>query len=283
MQQSESKKDMERLKDRLSPSFLGEDKNFFKEKLCLDVGCGSNFNGTLSMLKHGAKHVTALDLDESILELSSKLLSKYHKSRYDLVFSNVLNLNLKNDVFDFTYCVGVLHHTRDVLLGLKELVRVTKPGGRIFIETYGFGGVIRELSDLLRNKYQNDNKFRDIIDNLSEQEFSNFFYFLKHTMKKQNDKNFTSLNLNFMKKMFDKSLVLTIKDIICSPVYHQNSEKELRQYLKKFGCHEIKRLKYYPRFYNIRKFLSPLYYQYENKYSELLYGDGVIKLIASKK
>ncbi len=65
--QGENKGIFNRLTQLMSPNYLKEEDNFFKGKICLDAGCGSNANSTYSMLKYGAEKVYAFDLDESIV------------------------------------------------------------------------------------------------------------------------------------------------------------------------------------------------------------------------
>ena len=43
-QQGDSKKILDRLKALLNPAYLKENDDFFKGKICLDAGCGSNAN-----------------------------------------------------------------------------------------------------------------------------------------------------------------------------------------------------------------------------------------------
>jgi SAM-dependent methyltransferase len=40
------------------------------------------------------------------------------------------------DQFDFGYCLGVLHHTPDVAAGLRDAVRVLKPGAPLLLYLY---------------------------------------------------------------------------------------------------------------------------------------------------
>ncbi|AQZ16067.1 HMT1 (YBR034C) [Zygosaccharomyces parabailii] len=53
---------------------IAQNKDFFKDKIVLDVGCGT---GILSMFaaKHGAKHVIGVDMS-SIIEMAKKLVEK---------------------------------------------------------------------------------------------------------------------------------------------------------------------------------------------------------------
>ena len=61
-----------RLLSLLSTDFLKVKKDFFKDKICLDAGCGSNANATTSMINMGAKMVFPMDLDDTIFEILPK-------------------------------------------------------------------------------------------------------------------------------------------------------------------------------------------------------------------
>ena len=49
---------------------------------------------------------------------------------------DILNIPFQNDKYDYTICVAVIHHlscTEKRIKAVEELVRITKPGGEIFI------------------------------------------------------------------------------------------------------------------------------------------------------
>ena len=89
--------------------------------------------------------------------------------------------------------------------------------------------------------------------------------------------------MEIIKSLFDEDLVLTIKDRITAPVYHEHSEEELVLFLNNSGFSKIERLERFPTYTNVRRFLSPLYYKYDSKFSKILYGSGNIQLKASNK
>ena len=266
-----------RLVGLLSEEHLEVEKDFFKGKVCLDAGCGSNANASLSMLKMGCKKVYPMDLDDTIFEIAPELLKDFDGS-YELKVGSVLDLPFENDFFDFTHCAGVLHHTADVKQGIKELVRVTKPGSHIQIETFGKDGLVRDITTLLRNKYKSNKDFANLIEKLSHKDIQEFIDWTFLIMLKNGDEYSNNFPSDLSKTLFDEDLVLTIKDRIMAPVYHENSEQELTNWLKEFGCIKIKRLTRYPVMKNFRRFLAPMYSEYQSKYARLLYGDGNISL-----
>ena len=279
--QGDDKEIFSRLVQLLNPNYLKEKDDFFKGKVCLDAGCGSNANSTYSMLKHGAKKVYAFDLDETIFEKTPKYLKEF-EGKYELKVDNVLNMQYEDNFFDFVHCAGVLHHTTDLPAGIKELARVTKEGGILVITTYGKGGLVRELTSYLRDKYKTDNEFKTLIDKIAAQYFERFFQEIFSIMSNNDDRPINLPTKDIMRSMFDEDLALTIKDRVKSPVYLEHSEEEIISFLREAGFPLTYRLSRYPIYTNIRKFLSPLYYQYSSEFSKLLYGSGDIQIKAKK-
>lgn len=272
----------QRLRRLLSPAYLQVPRNYFAGRICLDAGCGSNANATYSMLSHGAERVYASDLDGTVLKSAPKYLQRF-KGRYELSVGTVLDLPFQDNFFDFVHCAGVLHHTRDVYRGLNELARVTKPGGILVFSVYGKGGLAREITSLLRDKYARDEGFRQLIDNLTDRQIQAGVQWILQEMTRQGDQWGKKVPMRLVAQLFDKDLVLTIRDRIKAPVYHENSEEELVGWLKDHGFTQIQRLTRYPRYRNVRRFLSPLYYAYDHQLARLFYGSGFVQLKAVKE
>lgn len=53
-----------------------------------------------------------------------------------IIKSSALNAPLKNDIFDFAYSFGVLHHTADPQRGLSEIRRILKKNSPVFLYLY---------------------------------------------------------------------------------------------------------------------------------------------------
>lgn len=95
-----------------------------------DIGCGSGyFLPIYSEVGITKEQITALDL-------SSTNIENLKKRGYNAICGNVLFLPFPDNVSDFTICNGVIHHTRHPFLAFKELVRITKPGGYIYLNVY---------------------------------------------------------------------------------------------------------------------------------------------------
>ena len=82
--------------------------------------------------------------------------------------------------------------------------------------------------------------------------------------------------------LFDDDLVLTIKDRITAPAYHEHDAEEITEAFQDLGFTDIARLTRYPEYKNFRRFLSPLYDNYDSRFAKLLYGSGSVQLKAVK-
>lgn len=115
----------------------GFDLTWFKGRRCLDAGTGSG-RYAVAMAMCGAAEVVGCDVSDTGLatarERAAGLPITFQKA-------SVLALPFPDASFDFVCCAGVLHHTTDLQKGLDEVVRVLKPGGKLFLLLYGAGGL----------------------------------------------------------------------------------------------------------------------------------------------
>ncbi len=97
----------------------------------LDYGAGSgNLTGHLTSL--GIK-TTAADLSQNFLNLVKQRYS--HTNLLSTLLVNGTDLsNIPDNSFDLAATYSVLHHVPDYLGIIKEMVRVLKPGGIIYID-----------------------------------------------------------------------------------------------------------------------------------------------------
>jgi len=98
---------------------LREQGQVAKEKRVLDVGCGAK---PYYPFFAGAAEYVGIDVVES--------------PSADLVGA-VESLPIEDDGFDIVLCTQVLEHVDDPAAAVRELHRVTKPGGRVLASTHG--------------------------------------------------------------------------------------------------------------------------------------------------
>jgi len=95
----------------------------------LDVGAGSGtISATLAALVPDG-HVTALDKNEAILPRARANAQAAGVSNIDFQQGDVNQLSLSDGSFDITHCHQMLCHLSDPAAALREMLRVTKPGG----------------------------------------------------------------------------------------------------------------------------------------------------------
>lgn len=89
------------------------------------------------MSKLSPKKNIAID-HKSIIKLN---LRNKNPKNINFIRGNVQKTKFKNCTFDFINCYGVLHHTENIEKGIKELLRVLKENGYLFLYIYGSGGI----------------------------------------------------------------------------------------------------------------------------------------------
>lgn len=130
--------------DRLSGHTLSEDRFFsdtqwdrewIKDKLILDAGCGAG-RFTDVALSAGAR-VVAIDLSSAIDACYATM--KIHGDKIDCLQASLFELPFRKEVFDGVYCIGVIQHTPDPQAVMSGLPKFAKPGGKIVYNFYEEG------------------------------------------------------------------------------------------------------------------------------------------------
>lgn len=100
--------------------------SFFKDKLCLDAGCG-NGRYTYALQQLGAK-VESFDISEKAIQKCKKINTKAY-------VQDIMELK-PNPTFDFVLCWGVLHHLEKPCKGFKQVASQVKPKGVFHVMVY---------------------------------------------------------------------------------------------------------------------------------------------------
>jgi 2-polyprenyl-3-methyl-5-hydroxy-6-metoxy-1,4-benzoquinol methylase len=107
------------------------DASFFPGKVGLDTGCGFGRH-IYNAASFGAEMV-GVDISAAI---ESTYANTKHLPNVHLVQANLYALPFQPAVFDFAYCIGVLHHLPDPEAGFRAVVSMVKPKGAVFIWVY---------------------------------------------------------------------------------------------------------------------------------------------------
>lgn len=120
----------------------------------LDAGCGPGaITEAMAELVGERGQVTALDLSQERLLEARRLCA--HRPNVSLVQADVRSTGLPQDSFDYTFCQFVLQYLPDRHLAVQELVRLTRPGGKVVLSDIdGFGLSNWPFPDSLRQGSQ---------------------------------------------------------------------------------------------------------------------------------
>jgi ubiquinone/menaquinone biosynthesis C-methylase UbiE len=124
--------------------------NVFEGARCLDAGCGGG-RATILMAEAGASEVVALDLSETNVETTRMRAQQRGLGNVVAHQASLLEVPYEDGSFDIVWSNGVLHHTGDTDGSLKEIARLLKPGGWMWLYLYGSGGIYWHMVDWVRD------------------------------------------------------------------------------------------------------------------------------------
>lgn len=104
---------------------------FVKNKLVLDVACGSGY-GSYYLLEKGAKQVVGIDIDQKTIEYAKK---RYKKKNLIFIKGSAENLPLQEKAFDLVVSLETIEHLKNQHLFLKEIKRVLRKDGLFVMST----------------------------------------------------------------------------------------------------------------------------------------------------
>lgn len=115
------------------PFSLFVDFGSLEGKDVLDVGTGSGI--ATQLLAEAGAHVTGVDLTDWAVETTRRRLAAFGLDA-DVRQADAEQLPFEDASFDLVFSWGVIHHSSDMDRALAELVRVTRPGGRLVLMVY---------------------------------------------------------------------------------------------------------------------------------------------------
>ena len=274
---------------KVNEEFFKLENGYFKNKKVLDVGCGSLVRNSIAYTLLGSDDVTALELGNDWFETAREniKINNVNPDSIKFVSASVDELPFKDNTFDFVSCDSVITHLANqeqVIKTIQEACRVTKKGGNLFISFMSGGGLIEtKLSDASKEHYRENDKFKDFIDNLQPKDLHDGVDFILEAMVKHKEAGiFEKSIIKSFKKLLDEDFCIGLQNTVQSDTRDTQSLEFVNNILEQNGFSKIVRLKRYISRNNIRKFVAPLHYYSENRFSQLLYGDGWIDGISKK-
>jgi SAM-dependent methyltransferase len=126
--------------DRVLGDYDEEAGNYFsvvpaeitQDAVVLDAGCGMG-RWARHAASLGVRRLYAVDFSRAIDQASRTLEEAGHAH---CVQADLCRLPFRDGTFDFTYCLGVLHHLQDPDVGMSSLNRVTRADGALLVYLY---------------------------------------------------------------------------------------------------------------------------------------------------
>ncbi|MFH1832159.1 MAG: class I SAM-dependent methyltransferase [bacterium] len=103
-----------------------------KKVLEVGVGAGTDF---VQWVRAGTQ-AHGVDLTQEAIDNVQHRLRLYNLDACDIRVADAEKLSYETNSFDLVYSWGVIHHSPDTIQCLREIIRVTKPGGTIKVMIY---------------------------------------------------------------------------------------------------------------------------------------------------
>lgn len=118
----------------------------------LDVGCGTGATLEAIVRTHPEAQAWGLDLSAEMIAKARERLAwvgEHAGGAVDLQVADAEHLPLADAAVDLVLCVDSLHHYPDAEAALREMRRVTRPGGRLVIGEWRLAAPLRQLMNWL--------------------------------------------------------------------------------------------------------------------------------------
>ena len=126
------------------------------QETVLDVATGTGHSAiALSTFVGANGRVTGIDLSPDMLQVARENVNKAGLDNIDLQLGDAENLSFEDESFDKVVCASGIFFLPDMLAGLKEWLRVTKPGGVVAFSSFG-ETAFNPMREMYANRIQNN-------------------------------------------------------------------------------------------------------------------------------
>jgi SAM-dependent methyltransferase len=121
-------------------------------KTIMETGCGTGRICFFLAKTFPNSRVVGTDISKDSIELCQKGKNERKAANADFKIMDTNKLGYGDDYFDVTLCEGLLQHIPSDITGLREMVRVTKPGGLVFASVVNFNSFPHTIYKMIRGK-----------------------------------------------------------------------------------------------------------------------------------
>ena len=118
----------------------------------LDVGCGTGATLEAIVRAHPEVHAWGIDLSAEMIAKARERLAGADgrpAGQVELRVADAEHVPLADDAVDLVVCVDSLHHYPDPAAALREMRRVTRPGGGLVVGEWRLAAPLRQLMNWL--------------------------------------------------------------------------------------------------------------------------------------
>ncbi|MEO5366360.1 MAG: class I SAM-dependent methyltransferase [Magnetococcus sp. WYHC-3] len=253
----------------------------------LDAGCGNSGYLQVAFSRFGIGNMTCIDIGSEWGPALMRILKKHEVplKMFDFIEASTDALPFPDNHFDMVISNGVLMHLDDmaqVERAWKELARVTKPGGYLYVLLGCPTGLLEEeILPAVRRYYARNKDFKQFIDTQTPETWQGILRDISATMQKHTGESFDP---EAFRPLFDLDLCTFLQNVLQVPKRYivEQDEAYALDMFKKLGFDTPKRCRRYVVRKNLRKFLAPLHFGESPTLARLLYGPGSLEYIAQK-
>jgi 2-polyprenyl-3-methyl-5-hydroxy-6-metoxy-1,4-benzoquinol methylase len=104
----------------------------------LEIGCGMGLHSEL--IARASANLTSIDISDTSIEATTRRLA-LRKLPANVLQMDSRVLEFPDASFDFVWSWGVIHHSAQTAVILKEIHRVLRPGGQVRFMVYNIAGM----------------------------------------------------------------------------------------------------------------------------------------------
>ena len=191
----------------------------------LEIGAGTGAY-SLYYANKGYK-VDAIELSKSNVEVFKSKITK--DLDVNVIQGNAVDLSVyKDNTFDITLCLGPLYHLfkeEETTSAIKEAIRVTKPGGKIYLAFILFDLTMLTWGFKEKNVYENYGENKQVSENFKPNNAEELIFNMRYF--EDVIKLIKSFNIKTINYVATDGIGRVIKDEI-----NQMSEEEYNLYIK---------------------------------------------------
>lgn len=176
----------------------------------LDLGTGSGYLAFALAQRHPDSYITGLDIVENALSENKKRADKEQVNNIDFISYDGITFPFEDNSFDYITARYCLHHFPVINDTFKEIARVLKPGGKLFIadpvpndiDTDRFVDEYMKMKKDGHIKFYTENEFAEIAQSAGLSKINSFNSSIRFPKKRE-----SALELPEILKRHDSKVV----------------------------------------------------------------------------